>query len=476
MRRLGVGALVLVVVVALASPAGASHGPLEGQVTPSGTQSNGDRAVCSWARTEDHISPARYSFFCYYDPAFVGTIIQVDINQIIDYDGDRAVRYVSWVDASSGCTFEQGTAGNPELPLGSVQGSCPITATDYISDGTPVGTVGDPRVIRSPGGSGHYLDGEAPCIWEDEGYTGPCVESGAHTGAFTEGDRAQTPLYYYGSESSITDLSCDNVWQYLGPSPTETLEAGEEVTLGFGWHLNLGWTQIEWLQFDPGDGGPTVEVNNPPHTSENHGDWIFTFTKVTTGDLTAARIRCRDGQGYETDRTLPAQGELPPDNFEPGEACMAEISIGLNPSSWVPALLSGTACLAEALFVPEDPGQYYDRLEAAASTTMIARGAEAITTVYTAGDNLVTNADTTDCNGPDLSLPLVPGSANVEVRPLDACAGAMSTFAATTKTILTAGTVIAGAFYLVQLLLAVWGGPKINNDSDDGSGQGRMVL
>jgi hypothetical protein len=161
----------------------------------------------------------------------------------------------------------------------------------------------------------------------------------------------------------------------------------------------------------------------------------------------------------------------PPDADDDVLECIGNVT--WNPLSWV---FQPVKCVLVWAFVPDDMGGYYDQIEEAAGSTMIAKGATAISNVYQAGSGLIAAADTTNCAGPELGLPLIPGQGDFELRPLDACGGTMATIASTTKTVLSVGVVLGGGFALVSLLLAVWGGPRVQAESTDEHGQGRFVL
>lgn len=171
----------------------------------------------------------------------------------------------------------------------------------------------------------------------------------------------------------------------------------------------------------------------------------------------------------------PPNGPIPDELDDPENECWPEGWGMLNPASWV---LRPTMCALKWAFIPEDPGQHADAISDAADGSMVTTPIAIVDDLYSSVTGLINAANTTDCSGPEVQLN-VPGS-SVEVSPLDACSGTMATIASTTKTILSIGIVIAGGVALVNMLMAIWGGPQINNDSSGGDGekdgQGRFVL
>jgi hypothetical protein len=176
----------------------------------------------------------------------------------------------------------------------------------------------------------------------------------------------------------------------------------------------------------------------------------------------------------------PADSETVPvatNHHQSNGACVG--SVTWNPISWV---LKPIKCALVWAFVPDDIGHYADNIRAAADGTLITAGSDLVTQVQGAWSGMVGNADSGDCHGPTLNLPVIPGQDPVTVKPLEACSGGVHAVATTTHTILTLGIAVGGAVVLINLLMSVWGGPQINTESIAGSadgqkdGQGRFVL
>jgi hypothetical protein len=195
---------------------------------------------------------------------------------------------------------------------------------------------------------------------------------------------------------------------------------------------------------------------------------------------------CVSDDGHETNVTGgdylpdPDEGQLAQDfATQKLQECVPSGWGLLNPMAYARV----TGCVFEYLLVPIQPiSTRWDELQAAAGDSVVGTVTDVASDIYAVpGDFAEAATADTGCAGLPIDMSVLTPQAGT-IYPFSACANASKKAADLSQLILSLGLVLGGAVTAVNMMMSVWGGPKINNVSlDDASGpdsgrQGRFIL
>jgi hypothetical protein len=239
-----------------------------------------------------------------------------------------------------------------------------------------------------------------------------------------------------------------------GDTQLTNYEAGKTYSVTANWTGDV--SRVEFTSSRDTGGtpqtGPSITLDpassyGPPHT--------FSFSFTDSGKWSVVvTIYCADGT------THVMFAGAPQEKFDvPGrprlQDCWGESGIGLNPASWVPALIRGTSCVLQALFVPYAAGDDIAGMRDAYGASGLNDYVTPVQTLWGTASGFSGAVADGSCSGPLVNIPhFGPGGADMAFHPLDAC-GASAPLASRVHDFFTFAVYIGAAYTIYTMLFGL---------------------
>ncbi len=263
------------------------------------------------------------------------------------------------------------------------------------------------------------------------------------------------------------------VTRFEGPvfKDTETYKTSDTPFLWGVGYMPWGYAQTSKLITMWPDGTEKVVENYPSAANAQSGTTQFLNQPIEKGGLGSqysARLECTytKADGSTSTVIIPYKGFG--EGFDPmgeGESgsskwslteCLSGTGLELSPSSWVPGMLKGIACVLRWAFVPQ-VGVFDGVTEAwgTSGAQAVALPVGLLNAAWQSFDNGASGG--TSCTGPSFTFSIPGTGTTYALSPLHACSGVGETAALWSTRISTVMMILAGMAAVMKITLGSFG-------------------